>query len=81
MMGAIELRNKLQELMQYANDIDLAKAFDEFVEDYRTSKSTMSKAQQKEVDKIRAKHLAGEGKSYSWGEIKQELVDKYGLQA
>ena len=81
MMGALELRNKLQELMQYANDMDLAKAFDEFVEDYKSSKSAMSKAQQKEVDKIRAKYLAGKGKSYSWNEIKQDLVDNYGLQA
>jgi flagellar biosynthesis protein FlhB len=82
-MAAIELRHKLQELMKYTNDLDLAKAFDEFVEKYKREKSTsvLTKAQQKEVDRIRERHLSGESKSYSWQEIKQELIDKHGLQA
>ena len=80
-MGAIELRHKLQELMQYTNDLDLAKAFDEFVEKYKRekSKSVLTKAQQKEVERRRERHLAGEGKSYTLEEFKQEVSAKYGI--
>lgn len=82
-MSALELRHKLQELMQYTNDLDMAKAFDDFVEKYKREKSTsvLTKSQQKEIDRIRARHLSGESKSYSWQEIKQELIDEHGLQA
>jgi len=80
-MGAVDLRNKLQELMQYANDMDLANAFDDFVKVYKNDKplSILSGTQQKEIDQRRAKHMAGEGKTYSWKEVKSELSAKYGI--
>jgi hypothetical protein len=80
-MGAIDLRNKLQELMQYANDMDLANAFDDFVKVYKNDKSpsVLSEVQQKEVDRRRAKYLAGEGKSHTWQEVKSKISAKYGI--
>ena len=33
------------------------------------------------LDKRREKYIAGEGKSYSWEEVKKELIDKHGLQS
>ena len=80
-MGTVELRNKLRELMQYTNDLDLAKAFDEFVEKYKRekSKSVLTKAQQKEVERRREKHLAGEGKSYTLEEFKQAFSARNGI--
>ncbi len=67
--------------MQYANDMDLANAFDEFVKVYKNEKSMsiLSEAQQKEIDRRRAKYIAGEGKSYSWKEAKKELSAKHGI--
>ncbi len=41
-MGTVDLRNKLQELMQYANDKDLANAFDEFVKVYKNEKEIVA---------------------------------------
>ena len=37
-MSTLKLRQKLQELMQYINDLDLANAFDEFIEKYKREK-------------------------------------------
>ena len=33
------------------------------------------------LDRRRDRYLAGEGNSYSWEEVKQELKDKHGLRA
>ena len=41
----------------------------------------LNEKQLSEIDNRRERFLAGEGKSYSWQEVKQELIEKHGLQA
>ncbi|WP_346882366.1 hypothetical protein [uncultured Algibacter sp.] len=83
-MGAIEIRNTiLNKLNAIEDPYMLVKVLD-FVETIKSEKSessSLTEAQLDEIDVRRAKYIAGEGKSYSWQEIKQELIDKHGLQA
>lgn len=46
----------------------------------RGNSSNISKAQKRELDKQEKLYKTGAGKTYSWEEIKQELIDKHGLQ-
>ncbi len=81
-MGTLELKNIISESLN-SNDVGLLQRMVEVIEYYKSNKnpSVLSKTQIKELDRRRAKHITGEGTSYSWQEIKQELIDKHGLQA
>lgn len=81
-MGTLELKNIISESLN-SNDIGLLQRMVEVIEHYKNNKkpSVLSNAQIEELDLRRAKHLSGKGTSYSWQEIKHQLIDKHGLQA
>ncbi|MGB1284530.1 MAG: hypothetical protein ACPG44_08705 [Polaribacter sp.] len=83
-MSTIELKNIITKSLE-SNDSNLLERIVEVIENYKKGEdnfdSLLSSSQKKELDKIRERHISGESASYSWQEIKQELIDKYGLQA
>ena len=77
-MSAIDLRNKLQELMQYANDMDLANAFDDFVKIYKDENKIVAYTVQGEpltkemyIKKVKD---AETGKFISSEELKKQML-------
>ena len=81
-MSTLELKNIITESLK-SNDSNLLEQIVEVIQNYKKSDSSsiLSNSQKIEVDKIKERHLSGESGSYSWQEIKQELIDKHGLQA
>ncbi len=83
-MGAVELRNKIFDRLNTVEDPSVLETVLFYIENFKDKKkilSNLSNTQLDEIDKRRAKYLSGESKSYSWKEIKQELIDEHGLQA
>lgn len=81
-MTIIQRINKIQMLLKTA-DAGLLEKIEDLLEQESSSDGTsvLTDAQERELDIRRERHLNGESKSYPWQEIKQELIDKYGLQA
>lgn len=83
-MSTIELKNIITESLK-SDDSSLLEQIVEVIENYKKSKSNsnsiLNNSQKKELDTIRERHLLGKSNSYSWQEIKQELIDKHGLRA
>ncbi|NQY00644.1 MAG: hypothetical protein HRT70_05870 [Flavobacteriaceae bacterium] len=81
-MSTVELKNIITESLK-SDDSNLFKQIVEVIENYKKNKNTsiLTDSQKKELDVIRERHISGESRSYSWQEIKQELMDKHGLQA
>ena len=83
-MGTVELRNKIFDKLSKVEDSSTLETVLNYIENLRkttSSSSNLTKKQLDELDKRREKYLLGEGKTYSWKEIKQELIDNHGLQA
>ena len=82
-MGTVELKNLISESVKSA-DIGLLQYIAEAIKNYDLNKSpesVLTKAQIKELDRRRERYLAGEGKSYTWDEVKQKLGEKYGFSS
>ncbi len=81
-MRTLELKNIISESID-SNDVSLLRRIVEVIENYKSNmkSSVLTNAQIKELDRRRARHFSGEGTSFSWQEIKQELIEKHGLQA
>lgn len=71
--------NRIQLLLQKADADLLAKIEAMLEQESAENTSVLTDAQKSELDLRREKHLNGESKSYSWQEIKQALIDQYGL--
>ncbi len=73
--------NKIQRLI--SADPNLLERVELLIEHYQQedSSSALTDEQKAELDARRERHLSGESKSYTWNEVKQELIDKYGLPA
>lgn len=81
-MEAVDLRNIIFDKLNTVEDSSFLKKVLAYVESFKKeSEFTLSDKQLAELDKRRNKHLKGEGKSFSWKEIKQELIEKHGLQS
>ena len=83
-MGAVELRNKIFDKLNTVEDPSVLETVLLYIENFKDknkTQSNLSNSQLDEIDKRRSKYLSGKGKSYSWKEIKQELIDEHGLQA
>ena len=59
--------NKAQAFIDFIRTLDFIKISD------KTNTQTLSEEQIKIISKRRAKHIAGESKSYKWNDIKSEL--------
>ncbi len=72
--------NKLHNLIGSA-DSALLEKIESVIEDYNNDarKSVMTYAQQQELDERKENHLAEKSVSYSWKDVKLELIEKYGL--
>lgn len=79
-MGVIELRKKIIELVMVADE-DHLRQFEAFLRLEQDGPSGLTDTQKVELDKRRERHLSGESSSYSLEEVKQKLIDKYGLPA
>lgn len=81
-MSTIELKNIITESLK-SDDSNLLEQIVEVIKMYKKNKSSstsiLNNSQKKELDNIRERHLLGKSASYSWQEIKQELIDKHGL--
>jgi len=89
-MNTMELRHKL---LQHINTADerLLRIVNAVFESYRESAvqeegeeieaSVLTADQKAELDIRRERHLSGESKSYSWEEVKKNLIDKHDLSA
>ncbi|WP_421751052.1 hypothetical protein [Croceimicrobium sp.] len=74
--------NKIQVLLKTADASLLAKIEQMLERGHKDAvESVLTKGQKKELDIQEAEYAAGQGKLYTWQDIKQELVDKHGLQA
>jgi DUF1680 family protein len=74
--------NRIQALLKTA-DVQLLAKIELLLEkegEVQEDNSVLTEAQKRELDERREQHLKGESKSYSWQEIKQELIDEHGLQ-
>jgi len=72
---------KIQMLLKTA-DSDLLAKIESMLEHGTTEDtSVLTDAQKRELDIQEEEYQAGRGKTYTWQEIKRELVDKHGLQA
>ncbi|MCR9181606.1 MAG: hypothetical protein NXH73_01655 [Flavobacteriaceae bacterium] len=80
-MDALKLKTIIKKSLE-TNDTQLFIKMVEVIECYNqnTSSSVLSKAQLTELDKRRENYLSGIGNSYSWNQVKEELIEKYGLQ-
>lgn len=81
-MTIIQRINKIQMLLKTA-DTGLLEKIEDLLEQGSSSDgaSVLTDSQERVIDVRRERHLNGDSKSYSWQEIKQELIDKHGLQA
>jgi len=83
-MGAIELRNKIFDRLNSMEDpsvLETVLFYIENIKEKKQKKSNLVKEQLDEIDNRRENYLSSKGRSYSWEEIKQELIDEHGLQA
>lgn len=83
-MGTAELRNKIVDKLNAVEDSSMLENVLIFIENFKKndfSSNQLSKKQLDELDKRRENYLNGEEKTYTWQEVKQELIDKHGLQA
>ena len=72
---------RIHVLLETAND-DLLDKVEKLLErGIDTNDSILTDAQKRELDIQEKEYEAGRGKTYTWQEIKKELVDKHGLQA
>lgn len=74
--------DKIQMLLKTA-DASMLEKIERMLERSKSASdgSVLTKAQKKELDSRREKHLKGDSPSFTWNEVKQELIDKYGLPA
>lgn len=74
--------DKIQMLLKTA-DASMLEKIERMLEKSKSASddSMLTEAQKKELDAQEAEYKAGRGKTYTWEEIKQELVEKHGLQA
>lgn len=82
-METIELRNKIFEKLSTVEDSSMLETVLNYIESFKKTKpssSNLTKKQLDELDKRREQYLLGKGKTYSWKQVKQELIDNYGLQ-
>lgn len=82
-MSTAELKNLISKSMKSA-DIGLLQYIVEAIDNYKTneiSSSILTEDQINELDRRRNRYLLEEGKSYSWEEIKQELIDNHDLSS
>ena len=84
-MNSNTLRNKLHKLINSADDRCLRKLASVIESDFddsnNDSNNVLTDQQLEEVRTIAKNHESGNSKSYSWSEVKDELVKKHGLQA
>jgi restriction endonuclease len=73
--------NKIQMLLKTADSDLLAKIESMLEQGTIEDTSVLTDAQKRELDIQEEEYQAGRGKTYTWQEIKRELVDKHGLQA
>lgn len=81
-MRSVELRNKIVDKLNTVEDSSMLEYVLNFIENFEkndTLSNQLSEKQLDELDERREKYLKGEEKSYSWQEIKQELINKHGL--
>ncbi len=80
-MDISELKTIIKKSLE-TNDTQLFIKMVETIESYHqnSSESVLSKFQIDELDKRRENYLSGCGNSYSWNQVKEELIEKYGLQ-
>ena len=76
-MGAAELKNKIQASLEGA-DMDLLERVKEVIDTYqdKDNASVLTDEQFEGLKKRRASYLKGEEATYSWQEIKQELINQ-----
>lgn len=81
-MDVSELKTIIKKSLE-TNDKQLFIKMVETIESYHqnSSVSVLSESQLEELDKRRENYLSGIGNSYSWNEVKEELIEKYGLQS
>lgn len=74
--------DKIQMLLKTADESMLEK-IESMLEKSNSASdgSVLTKAQKMELDARRERHLKGDSPSSTWNEVKQELIDKYGLPA
>lgn len=76
--------DKIQLLLKKA-DASVLEKIEALLESHKPesdgSDSVLTAVQKNELDTQEAEYKAGQGKTYTWEEIKQELVEKHGLQA
>ena len=74
--------NKIQILLKTA-DANMLGKIEEMLEGDHidASESVLTKSQKRELEAQEAEYKSGQGQTYTWQEIKQELVDKHGSQA
>ncbi len=79
-MNVVELRKKIIQLVKGADE-DYLRQLEAFINREPSSPSVLTDAQKAELDEQEALYESGEGQTYTWSEVKQELIDKYGLPA
>ncbi|MGB0880002.1 MAG: hypothetical protein ACPGTO_05500 [Polaribacter sp.] len=82
-MKTVELKNKIFEKLITVEDSSMLETVLDYVENLKKtepSSSNITKKQLDELDKRREQYLLGKEKTYSWKQVKQELIDNYGLQ-
>ncbi|MGB1283918.1 MAG: hypothetical protein ACPG44_05565 [Polaribacter sp.] len=82
-MKTVELKNKIFEKLITVEDSSMLETVLDYVENLKKTEPTSSnitKKQLDELDKRREQYLLGKEKTYSWKQVKQELIDNYGLQ-
>jgi len=80
-MNVAELKTIIKKSLE-TNDTQLLMKMVETIENYKqnTTTSVLSETQYNELNMRRENYLSGIGNSYSWNEVKEELIEKYGLQ-
>jgi len=78
-MTVVQLRYKLQELIQVA-DFDLLQKIDAIVSNYKVkNESHLSENQKIELDKRRVTYVSGDEINYNLDEVREMFSEKYGL--
>jgi len=83
-MEAVELRNKIVDKLNTVEDSSILETVLNYIENFKKKElksSNLTKEQLDELDIRREKYVLGKGKTYSWKQVKQELIDNNGLQA
>ena len=82
-MKTVELKNKIFEQLNTVEDFSMLEMVLNYIENFKKIEpfsSNLTKKQLDELDKRREQYLLGKEKTYSWKQVKQELIDDYGLQ-